>query len=99
MVIFTVGQRITKTLREGVFSSIIAQEIAFFDETRTGELINRLASDVELVSGAVTQNVSDGLRSVAQATAGIGMMVLCLFFDNIFDMLKKFSSDNHCKSC
>nr|CAB3219623.1 ATP-binding cassette sub-family B member 9-like [Phallusia mammillata] len=70
----TSGQRITKTLRERVFESIMAQDMQFFDQSATGELINRLASDVEIVSGAVTQNLSDGLRSLAQISAGIGMM-------------------------
>lgn len=64
-----------KKLRERVFSSIMAQEIAFFDSSRTGELVNRLSADAELVSASVTQNISDGLRSLAQVVAGITMMV------------------------
>ncbi|XP_039249155.2 ATP-binding cassette sub-family B member 10, mitochondrial-like [Styela clava] len=68
------GQNIMKKLRERVYSSILGQEIAFFDSSRTGELINRLSADTELVSSSVTQNVSDGLRSLAQIIAGIGMM-------------------------
>ena len=35
------GNRIIKRLRENVFSSIIKQEMAFFDKNKTGELINR----------------------------------------------------------
>lgn len=64
-----------KRLREKVFSSILAQEVAFFDSSRTGELVNRLSADAELVSSSVTQNISDGLRSLAQVIAGITMMV------------------------
>lgn len=51
------------------------QETAFFDRTRTGELINRLSADTILVGKAVTDNVSDGLRAVAQSVAGVSMMV------------------------
>lgn len=51
------------------------QETAFFDKTRTGELINRLSADTILVGKAVTDNVSDGLRAVAQSVAGVSMMV------------------------
>ena len=47
---------------------------AFFDKTKTGELINRLSADTQLVSQAVTQQVSDGLRSSLMTSAGIGMM-------------------------
>lgn len=68
------GQNIMKKLREKVYSAILAQEIAFFDSSRTGELVNRLAADAELVSSSVSQNISDGLRSLAQVVAGITMM-------------------------
>ena len=69
------GQKIIKRLRERLFTSILKQETAFFDRTRTGELINRLSADTILVGKAVTDNVSDGLRAVAQSVAGVSMMV------------------------
>ncbi|XP_058525544.1 ATP-binding cassette sub-family B member 10, mitochondrial isoform X3 [Ochotona princeps] len=70
----TSGQRIVNRLRTSLFSSILKQEVAFFDKTRTGELINRLSSDTALLGHSVTENLSDGLRAVAQASFGIGMM-------------------------
>ncbi|NWS44513.1 ABCBA protein, partial [Probosciger aterrimus] len=71
----TAGQRIVKRLRATMFSSILKQEIAFFDKTRTGELINRLSSDAALLGRSVTENLPDGLRAGAQVSVGIGMMV------------------------
>ncbi|KAJ1153750.1 hypothetical protein NDU88_006508 [Pleurodeles waltl] len=68
------GQQIVKQLRTSLFSSILRQEVAFFDKTRTGELVNRLSMDTALLGRSVTENLSDGLRSVAQASVGIGMM-------------------------
>lgn len=68
------AQNITARLRNQVFSSIVRQETAFFDKTKTGELINRLSADTQLVSQAVTQQVSDGLRATLMTSAGIGMM-------------------------
>ncbi|XP_030791149.1 ATP-binding cassette sub-family B member 10, mitochondrial isoform X2 [Rhinopithecus roxellana] len=70
----TSGQRIVNRLRTSLFSSILRQEVAFFDKTRTGELINRLSSDTELLGRSVTENLSDGLRAGAQASVGISMM-------------------------
>ncbi|XP_004426941.2 PREDICTED: ATP-binding cassette sub-family B member 10, mitochondrial [Ceratotherium simum simum] len=70
----TSGQRIVNRLRASLFSSILRQELAFFDKTRTGELINRLSSDTALLGRSVTENLSDGLRAGAQASVGIGMM-------------------------
>ncbi|XP_060923890.1 ATP-binding cassette sub-family B member 10, mitochondrial [Limanda limanda] len=68
------GQRIVSNLRTSVFSSILRQEVAFFDRNRTGELINRLSADTAVVGRSITDNLSDGLRAVAQAAAGVSMM-------------------------
>ena len=64
-----------KKMREKLFGAIIRQDIAFFDKTKTGELVNRLSADTTLVGQSVTMNISDGLRSVTQALGGISMMV------------------------
>uniref|UniRef100_A0A8C2Q7V3 ATP-binding cassette sub-family B member 10, mitochondrial n=1 Tax=Cyprinus carpio TaxID=7962 RepID=A0A8C2Q7V3_CYPCA len=69
------GQEIVRKLRESLFSSILKQEVGFFDKTRTGELINRLSADTTIVGRCLTDNLSDGLRSLAQAGAGVGMML------------------------
>ncbi|XP_019954344.2 ATP-binding cassette sub-family B member 10, mitochondrial [Paralichthys olivaceus] len=68
------GQRIVSNLRASVFSSILRQEVAFFDQNRTGELINRLSADTAVVGRSITDNLSDGLRAVTQAAAGVSMM-------------------------
>jgi len=68
------AQNITARLRTSVFGSIVKQEAGYFDKTKTGELVNRLSADSQLVSQAVTQQISDGLRSTMMTTAGIGMM-------------------------
>lgn len=70
----TSGQQIVRNLRNTVFSSILRQEVAFFDRNRTGELINRLSADTAVVGRSITDNLSDGLRAVAQAAAGVSMM-------------------------
>ncbi|XP_006902133.1 PREDICTED: ATP-binding cassette sub-family B member 10, mitochondrial-like [Elephantulus edwardii] len=72
----TTGQRIVNQLRVSLFSSVLRQEVAFLDKTRTGELINRLSSDTALLGRSVTENLSDGLRAGAQASIGIGMMFI-----------------------
>jgi ATP-binding cassette subfamily B (MDR/TAP) protein 10 len=51
------GQNITANLRNNIFSSIAKQETSFFDKNKTGELINRLSADSQLVSLTVTQQV------------------------------------------
>src|SRR5689334_25080079 len=43
------GERVVTRLREQVYSSLLRQEIGFFDERRTGELTNRLSSDTTVL--------------------------------------------------
>ncbi|XP_044749924.1 ATP-binding cassette sub-family B member 10, mitochondrial isoform X2 [Coccinella septempunctata] len=68
------GYRMTQALRKKVFSSILRQEQGWFDKRSTGELVNRLSSDTQIVGQALSSNISDGLRSVAMVCAGTGMM-------------------------
>merc|ERR1719461_1863856 len=69
-----ISQRITARLRNNLFSSIAKQEVAFFDKNKTGELVNRLSADTLVMSQAISQQISDGLRSLFMTSAGVGMM-------------------------
>ncbi len=55
------------------------REVAFFDRNKTGELVNRLSADSQLVSQTITQQVSDGLRSTVMAVAGVGQTLIITF--------------------
>lgn len=50
------------------------QEIAFFDVSRTGELLSRLSEDTQIIKSAATTNLSEALRNVTTAIIGIGFM-------------------------
>jgi ATP-binding cassette subfamily B protein len=70
--IFTeAGERVVARLRQRLYESIISQEIAFFDERRTGELTNRLAADTTVLQNSVTVNVSMLLRFAVTGTGAI----------------------------
>lgn len=74
--IFTVaGERIVARLRESLYARVIDQEIGFFDERRTGELLNRLSSDTTVLQNTVSVNVSMALRNVAQVIGGVGLLL------------------------
>lgn len=64
----------TQALRRKVFSSVLKQEQGWFDKRSTGELVNRLSSDTEVVGKALSANIADGLRSLVMTFAGAGMM-------------------------
>jgi len=73
--LFTVaGERIVTRLRHDLFTSIMEQEIAFFDERRTGELTNRLASDTAVLQNTASVNISMAMRHVASAIGGLGLL-------------------------
>ena len=75
--LFTVtGERIVARLRRDLYRSLVRQEIAFFDERRTGELTNRLASDTTVLQNAVSVNVSMALRHVVMGLGALALLVL-----------------------
>lgn len=70
------GLRIVSELRKSLFSSILNQDISFFDNSKVGDLLSRLSSDAQLVQRAVTTNISVALRYVIQVIGGTALMLL-----------------------
>ncbi|XP_024872799.1 ATP-binding cassette sub-family B member 10, mitochondrial-like isoform X1 [Temnothorax curvispinosus] len=70
----TAEHKITQSLRKQAYAAILQQETAMFDRESTGELVGRLSEDTQLISSAVTSNVSDDLRSAIMAITGMSMM-------------------------
>ncbi len=68
------GERVVTDLRSDLFGSILGQDLGFFDETRTGELTNRLASDTAVLQNTVTVNLSMALRFTIGVFGGVAMM-------------------------
>ncbi|TKA72176.1 hypothetical protein B0A55_07877 [Friedmanniomyces simplex] len=69
-----VGERVVTKLRSQLFKRTYVQNAEFFDANRVGDLISRLGSDTIIVGKSITQNVSDGLRSLVSAAAGLTLM-------------------------
>ncbi|KAG5314660.1 ABCB8 protein, partial [Pseudoatta argentina] len=61
-----VGERVALSLRQDLFKSIIMQDIAFFDKTRSGEIVSRLTSDIQDFKSSFKICISQGLRSFTQ---------------------------------
>jgi ABC transporter fused permease/ATP-binding protein len=71
----TTGERVVTRLRQQLFASLMAQEVGFFDERKTGELTNRLASDTTVLQNTVSVNISMGLRNGAQVVGGVALLL------------------------
>ena len=75
--IFTVvGGRVNVRLRTMLMDSLLAQDIGFFDVTKTGDITSRLSSDTTLVGDQVTLNVNVFLRSLVQAMGVLVFMTM-----------------------
>uniref|UniRef100_A0A8C6U7E2 ABC-type oligopeptide transporter ABCB9 n=1 Tax=Neogobius melanostomus TaxID=47308 RepID=A0A8C6U7E2_9GOBI len=59
--------RLNLRLRNHLFTTLMRQEIGFYDENHTGDLLSRLSADTTQVSDLVSQNVNILLRSVVKA--------------------------------
>ncbi|XP_011009263.1 PREDICTED: ABC transporter B family member 25-like isoform X2 [Populus euphratica] len=68
------GERVVARLRSNLFAHLINQEVAFFDVTKTGELLSRLSEDTQIIKNAATTNLSEALRNVSTALIGLGFM-------------------------
>jgi ATP-binding cassette subfamily B protein len=73
--LFTIsGERVVARLRSDLFARLMDQEIAFFDQRKTGELTNRLASDTTVLQNTVSVNISMGLRFALTVAGGVGLL-------------------------
>nr|CAD7400173.1 unnamed protein product [Timema cristinae] len=77
-----VGERVATRMKQDLFSSILRQDVSFFDQQRTGELVNRLTADIQDFKSSFKSVISQGLRSVTQASVRVrGVFVLYLARD------------------
>ena len=68
------GERIVSDLRLQLYRHVLALEIGFFDQSRTGELLSRLAVDTGVLQNAVSVNISMTLRNLAMTVGGIALL-------------------------
>lgn len=64
--------RLNLRLRNHLFRTLMRQEIAFFDENHTGDIISRLSADTTQVSDLISVNINIFLRSIIK---GVGFLI------------------------
>jgi len=74
--VMTIGERIVADLRRDVFAHLMSLSPAFFDSSRSGELISRLTADTTQIKSAVGASVSIALRNVMLFIGATAMMVI-----------------------
>jgi ATP-binding cassette subfamily B protein len=74
--VMTIGERIVADLRRDVFAHLISLSPAFFDSSRSGELMSRLTADTTQIKSAVGASVSIALRNFMLFVGATAMMVI-----------------------
>ncbi len=68
------GERVVATLRREVYEHLLSLSLGFFAGQRVGEIVSRLSNDVQVIQGAITNNLVVLLQQVV-AAAGVVVIV------------------------
>ena len=68
------GERVVADIRSAVYRHVIGMSPAFFEVTRTGEVLSRLTTDTTLIQVVVGTSMSMALRSALMLIGGLVMM-------------------------
>ena len=71
-----VGERVVADIRDRVYSHVIRLDPAFFEVTRTGEVLSRLTADTTLIQSIAGVNFSMVLRSLVQLPGALVLLAL-----------------------
>ncbi len=73
------GERVVADIRKAVFDNVLGLTPAFFEVTRTGEVLSRLTADTTLIQTVVGTSVSLALRNLVTLTGGLILMFVTSF--------------------
>jgi len=68
------GERVVARTRNNLYRSILKQEIAFFDNHQSGELVSRLGSDTQLLSEGTSKALPEVLIGIIKVITSIAIM-------------------------
>ena len=71
-----IGERVVADLRKAVFDRIIAMSPAYFEMTKTGEVLSRLTTDTTLLQTVIGSSVSLALRNFLILLGGLVMLAV-----------------------
>jgi ATP-binding cassette subfamily B protein len=71
-----IGERVVADLRKAVFDRIIAMSPAYFETTKTGEVLSRLTTDTTLLQTVIGSSVSLALRNLLILAGGLAMLAV-----------------------
>jgi ATP-binding cassette subfamily B protein len=69
-----IGERVIADIRKAVFDHVLSLTPAFFEITRTGEVLSRLTADTTLIQTVIGSSVSVALRNLLMLVGGLALM-------------------------
>lgn len=72
----SLGERVVADLRKATYGHILTLDPSFFLQTRTGEVLSRLTTDIAIVENLLATSVSVALRNLLTL---IGALILLMF--------------------
>ena len=70
-----IGERVIADIRKTVYSHVIGLSPAYYETTRTGEVLSRLTSDTTVLQTVVGTSVSIALRNLLLLVGGLAMLL------------------------
>ncbi|MEZ0172088.1 ABC transporter transmembrane domain-containing protein [Microvirga sp. TS319] len=74
--VITLGERVVADLRSAVFRHLTSLDPAFFDQTKSGEIVSRLTADTTQVKAAFGVSISIALRNVFLFLGAVALMIV-----------------------
>ena len=70
----TVGQWVTHDLRSTLYNHIQRLSLSYHDQSRTGDLISRVTSDIDTIQGFITSTLTDVILDVLTLVSMLAVM-------------------------
>jgi ATP-binding cassette subfamily B protein len=71
-----IGERVVADLRAAVFGRVITLSPAYFETTKTGEVLSRLTTDTELLQTVIGSSLSMALRNMLTLAGALVMLAV-----------------------
>src|ERR1700761_1484568 len=71
-----IGERVVADLRAAVFGRVISLSPAYFETTKTGEVLSRLTTDTELLQTVIGSSLSMALRNTLTMAGALVMLAV-----------------------
>ena len=71
-----IGERVVADIRRDIFAKVLSMHTAYFEATRTGDLLSRITTDTTLLQSVVGSSVSLFLRNTLLFIGGFTMLLI-----------------------